>query len=79
MRGHEGRVFSVAWSPLLPHLVFSAAEDQSARSWDYTSQPDQVPPGIHEWNDRRRGEGRMGGWEMGRRGEDGENGEDGER
>ena len=59
----------MAWSPLLPHLVFSAAEDQSARSWDYTSQPDQVPPGIHEWEDRRRGEGRIG--RMG----DGEDGE----
>ncbi len=46
MRGHEGRVFSVGWSPLQPHIVFSASEDQTARMWDYSAQPDRAPPGF---------------------------------
>lgn len=48
MRGHEGRVFSVAWSLLDPKTIFSASDDQSARAWLYDSQPDSMPPGINK-------------------------------
>jgi WD40 repeat protein len=58
MRGHEGRVFSVGWSPMNPKIVFSAGDDQSARMWDYTEQPDQAPPGTRGEERERGREGR---------------------
>lgn len=32
--GHAQRSFSVAWSPLLPHLLLSGGDDATARVWD---------------------------------------------
>ena len=44
LRGHDGRVLTVAWSPTYPQLVYSAGEDQSVRVWDISCQPDREPP-----------------------------------
>jgi WD40 repeat protein len=34
LHGHAKRSFSVVWSPLLPHLLLSGSDDNTARVWD---------------------------------------------
>lgn len=43
MKGHSGRVRSVAWHPAVPTLLYSGSEDQSVRTWDCTSQAHSPP------------------------------------
>jgi hypothetical protein len=39
LRGHEGRVLCVRWSPANPQLLFTASDDQTVRCWDVTRWP----------------------------------------
>ena len=39
LRGHGAKVFNVAWSTLLPHMLMSGSDDTNVHVWD-TSAPD---------------------------------------
>ena len=43
-RGHTGRVLTVSWSGVSPHVVLSGSADQSMYMWDYTRCAHRSPP-----------------------------------